>query len=392
VPTINLAYEVRYGSTKVGAITFGAASAPTFTDPVYPYTIDAADSVPFDASVSFDPADGVDVEWYIERQAAVPTAVRAVAVSGTTPAGSVVSLTPGVYDGVETIALTYQWFADDAPISGATGTSYTLMDGDVGAVVSVVETATNGNGSTTTTAGIGPVTEASDPGEDLLSAFDVWLNGATDLVAGATATITPTNGSTITIGADTSATSTDPTITSTSITGDGVDDYLIFGDTPTIGASDEFTVVLAMRVPTKDTVLPRSFFTTNNSSSSAFGLSIFNEIGDTMRVQGRLRGVSANQQIFGNLLPSIYDGELWLVAAQVNSTTFKLQTYDGSTLTTQSAGRTSGDATQTVPPRLFSTVQPAAAEVFAAAYTQDTFSNDEITAIGDYLLALHGGD
>lgn len=55
--------------------------------------------------------------------------------------------TAGEWDDV-TATLSYQWYKDGVAISGATTDRYTLLLADANAVFTVVETATNGGGST----------------------------------------------------------------------------------------------------------------------------------------------------------------------------------------------------------------------------------------------------
>lgn len=56
--------------------------------------------------------------------------------------------TQGIYIG-NGITITRQWYRNGVAISGQVGTSYTPMLGDVGASITVVETATNMAGSIT---------------------------------------------------------------------------------------------------------------------------------------------------------------------------------------------------------------------------------------------------
>lgn len=55
--------------------------------------------------------------------------------------------TAGEWDDV-TATLSYQWYKNGVAISGATADRYTLLLADANAVITVVETATNGGGST----------------------------------------------------------------------------------------------------------------------------------------------------------------------------------------------------------------------------------------------------
>ena len=88
-----------------------------------------------------------------------PVNTVAPAISGTTAVGSVLTTTTGTWTGTPTITYAYQWLRGGSAISGATSSSYTLVSGDTGAMLSVTVTATNtaGNASATATA-VGPVT------------------------------------------------------------------------------------------------------------------------------------------------------------------------------------------------------------------------------------------
>ena len=68
-------------------------------------------------------------------------------------------------DGLDNAVFGYQWLADDTAISGATGSTYTLADGDVGQTIKVRVSFTDdqGNGETLTSEATGQVEAAPEP-------------------------------------------------------------------------------------------------------------------------------------------------------------------------------------------------------------------------------------
>ena len=68
-------------------------------------------------------------------------------VRGTPVVGRTLQVAAGTWD-PPAAALAYQWTRDGAPLSGATGTTYTLVDHDAGHLIGVTETATADDGST----------------------------------------------------------------------------------------------------------------------------------------------------------------------------------------------------------------------------------------------------
>lgn len=72
-------------------------------------------------------------------------------ITGTAQVGEVLTVTPGEWTGIASPSLSYQWEADGDPITGATGTTYTPVEGDVGAEITVTETAMNWKGSVSET-------------------------------------------------------------------------------------------------------------------------------------------------------------------------------------------------------------------------------------------------
>ena len=70
-------------------------------------------------------------------------------ISGTAQAGETLTAnTSGIADrdGLNNATFIYQWLADDSDISGATGSTYTLVDGDVGQAIKVRVTFTDDRG------------------------------------------------------------------------------------------------------------------------------------------------------------------------------------------------------------------------------------------------------
>ena len=82
---------------------------------------------------------------------AAPSNDTAPAITGTAQVGETLTVTPGEWSGVAAPTLTYQWNADGEPIEGATSATYAPVADDVGAVITVTETARNWKGTASET-------------------------------------------------------------------------------------------------------------------------------------------------------------------------------------------------------------------------------------------------
>jgi hypothetical protein len=90
-----------------------------------------------------------------------PSNVSPPVISGTPQVGSTLTASNGTWTGGPT-GFADQWLSGGSPISGATSPTYTPITGDVGAMLAVTVTATNGVGSTpATSAAVGPVTSCA---------------------------------------------------------------------------------------------------------------------------------------------------------------------------------------------------------------------------------------
>lgn len=82
-------------------------------------------------------------------------------ISGTAQVGQTLTASQGTWTGSPT-GFAFQWLSNGSPISGAASSTYVPVTGNVGVMLSVTVTATNGIGSTpATSASVGPVTAAS---------------------------------------------------------------------------------------------------------------------------------------------------------------------------------------------------------------------------------------
>lgn len=76
-----------------------------------------------------------------------PVNTVAPAITGTAQVGQTLTVTNGTWTGAATITYARQWLAAGTAISGATGTTYVPVVGDVGKVITCRVTATNSLGS-----------------------------------------------------------------------------------------------------------------------------------------------------------------------------------------------------------------------------------------------------
>ncbi|WWT39868.1 carbohydrate esterase [Microcystis phage Mwe-JY07] len=107
--------------------------------------------------------------WQPPSTPVAPSNTVLPSISGDANVGSVLTSTPGDWAGTAPITLTYQWRRDGGVISGETGTTYTLVSGDVGATITLAVTGTNTAGSSAPAIsnGLGPVTTEATPATPL---------------------------------------------------------------------------------------------------------------------------------------------------------------------------------------------------------------------------------
>lgn len=101
-----------------------------------------------------------------------PTFTSNPAILGSAVVGATLTAVDGTAIGNPSPTITRVWLRDGLAISGATGTTYVLVEADLGTTITVRNTATNGVGTppTATSTGVGPVLEA---GSGTLEPFDV---------------------------------------------------------------------------------------------------------------------------------------------------------------------------------------------------------------------------
>ena len=87
----------------------------------------------------------------VDTGAAAPVATTAPKISGAAKVGKTLKADPGEWDPAD-VEISYQWLRDDAPIEGATASSYKVAKADVGTTLTVRVTAAQQGSSSTGTA------------------------------------------------------------------------------------------------------------------------------------------------------------------------------------------------------------------------------------------------
>ena len=97
------------------------------------------------------------------------TGLPVISPSGESPAGTVLSVSPGFWSGYPSPAFSYAWKRDGSPIGGAIAASYTTQAADIGAEITCTVTATNSEGSAEATSAA--VTVSAAPSGAFSTAF-----------------------------------------------------------------------------------------------------------------------------------------------------------------------------------------------------------------------------
>ena len=159
--SVSFSYQWLAGDSDISG-----ATGSTYTLP------DADEGKAITVQVSFTDGAGNDETLTSAATDAVATATKpnnpatgAPTISGTVQVGETLTVdTTGISDadGLTNATLSYQWLADDADISGATGSTYTLTDSDEGKAIKVQVSFTDdaGNEETLTSAATDPVDAA----------------------------------------------------------------------------------------------------------------------------------------------------------------------------------------------------------------------------------------
>jgi hypothetical protein len=140
--------------------------------------------------------------FYGTTAASAPVNTVAPAVTGSATFGSTLTTTDGTWTGVPTPSFTYQWQRVTTNISGATSSTYVLVQADIGNTIRCVVTATNTAGSASANSNSTATVAATVPGAPTIGT--ATATGATTATVSYTAPAS-NGGSTITLYTATSS-------------------------------------------------------------------------------------------------------------------------------------------------------------------------------------------
>ena len=128
-------------------------------------------------------AVAANFSWRIEA-ASAPVNAAAPEINGAATIGGTLTAAPGSWTGLPEPAYTYVWTRNAEPISGATGATYVVQEGDVGSVLAVIVTALNMIGSASAASDGVSVVGNTVATEITLSAFATGPGGAAPIFSG----------------------------------------------------------------------------------------------------------------------------------------------------------------------------------------------------------------
>ena len=128
---------------KRGGVDIGSATSNTYTL----VTDDDNDFITCNVTATNDAGATSKISNTLGLVLAAPLLLTSPVASGTAQLGQTLSTTDGTWQGIATIAFTYQWRRDASNIGGATSSAYTLVAADYTTDVDCVVTATNGLGN-----------------------------------------------------------------------------------------------------------------------------------------------------------------------------------------------------------------------------------------------------
>jgi hypothetical protein len=103
--------------------------------------------------------------WSLTNPLTIPTNTTSPSIAGSTIVGNAIIAINGDWNGFPSITYNYQWYRSGSSISGATSSSYTTVQADIGLAITCDVTATNSLGSSTIDSSNSIIVVASSPPE-----------------------------------------------------------------------------------------------------------------------------------------------------------------------------------------------------------------------------------
>ena len=133
---------------------FSASSAPAASDDSalgYSAGSQWYDTTADEIYLCVDATAGAAVWKLLASGGSVTAFTAAPTISGTETVGQELTATSGTYTSTGTPLVTWQWYADEVAIGGATASAYTLTASEEGALITVTQTVQDAYGTASST-------------------------------------------------------------------------------------------------------------------------------------------------------------------------------------------------------------------------------------------------